>query len=270
VNKLRVALVQTELAWESPEANRRHFERILGRLEPTDLIVLPEMFSTGFSMQSQALAETMAGPTMAWLKATAANHSASVCGSVIIEEDQSYFNRFVLVRPTGEVIHYDKRHLFRMGAEHAHYTAGTDRLTIPVAGFTVFPQVCYDLRFPVFARNNLDYDLMIYVANWPATRRQHWQTLLRARAIENQCYVIGVNRIGVDGNDVAYAGDSAAIDFNGTVIREAGDTDTVIRAELDRDALLAFRTAFPAWRDADSFNLSSESSQAESDREHRD
>lgn len=252
---LAVTLVQTTLAWEDPVANRVHFDAILGTLSDTQLVILPEMFSTGFSMNSGALAEPMTGPTVEFLKQQARHLDACICGSLIAREGDAYFNRFLLVEPGGKIHPYDKRHLFRMSAEHEHYSAGNRRSLIRLGKFSLFPQVCYDLRFPVFSRNNLDYDLLVYVANWPAARREHWLALLRARAIENQCYVIGVNRIGSDGNGVAYSGDSLVFDWNGEVLLNLGDRDTTGQIQLDKLALDHYRARFPAWKDRDSFHI---------------
>lgn len=252
---LQLCLVQTELVWEDPVRNRRQFEQLLGDPGAADLIVLPEMFSTGFSMNAARLGETMQGETVSWMQDVARRTGAAICGSVIIEAAGSYYNRFVLARPGGELVTYDKRHLFRMSTENNHYTAGSRRLTTQVAGFKIFPQVCYDLRFPVFSRNNLGFDVMIYVANWPARRRDHWRTLLAARAIENQCYVVGVNRIGTDGNGVDYAGDSLAVQFDGSILVDMGTSNATTALTLSQDSLEAYRQEFPAWKDADAFTL---------------
>jgi predicted amidohydrolase len=251
----KLTLVQAHLAWEDPAANREHFDQRLQDIGGTDLIVLPEMFSTGFSMNSKALAETMDGNTVMWLKEKAAAHNASVCCSLIIEDAGAYYNRFIVAKPDGELVKYDKRHLFRMSTENENYKAGEDRLTFTTAGATIFPQVCYDLRFPVFSRNDLGFDVLLYVANWPAARRQHWNTLLRARAIENQCYAVGLNRLGRDGNNVDYSGDSAVIDFNGVTMLSLDSKDTVTTVEIDVALLEEYRRQFPAWKDADPFHM---------------
>lgn len=251
----KLTLVQAHLAWEDPVANREHFDQRLQDIRETDLIVLPEMFSTGFSMNSKALAETMEGNTVMWLKEKAAAHNARVCGSLIIEDAGAYYNRFIVASPNGDLVKYDKRHLFRMSTENENYKPGEDRLTFEAAGATIFPQVCYDLRFPVFSRNDLGFDLLLYVANWPAARSQHWNMLLRARAIENQCYVVGLNRLGRDGNNVDYSGDSAVIDFNGATISSLDSNDTVTSIEIDVTLLEEYRRQFPAWKDADPFHM---------------
>lgn len=252
---MEVCLVQTRLAWEAPANNREHLEQFLSAAGNADLYVLPEMFSTGFSMNAEPLAEVMSGDTVAWMKRMAKELDGAVCGSLIIEDQGRYYNRFVLAKPNGDISTYDKRHLFRMSAENDHYSAGTGRLTMSVGEFTLFPQVCYDLRFPVYSRNDLGFHLMVYVANWPAARREHWRTLLAARAIENQCYVIGVNRVGIDGNDVAYCGDSMAVGFDGSLLLDLGDGEATALVTLDLPALDEWRSRFPAWMDADGFDL---------------
>jgi predicted amidohydrolase len=253
---LRVTLVQSELAWQDPAANRHrlaaHFRGLAGH---TDLVVLPEMFSTGFSMEAAALAEEMDGPTVGWMREEAAAMGCVVTGSVIVRDGGQHLNRLVWARPDGSLAHYDKRHLFRMANEHQHYAAGQRRLTVEVKGWRVCPMVCYDLRFPVWSRNRDDYDLLLYVANWPARRAHAWSSLLRARAIENLSYVVGVNRIGRDGNGATYAGDSVALDFLGQPVSSEGGGDRVETAVLDMESLRAFRASFPAHLDADEFVL---------------
>jgi len=256
---LRVTMIQTDLAWQDPAANRAiiaaHCRGLAGH---TDLIVLPEMFSTGFSMAALQLAETMDGPTVGWLREQAVALGCAITGSLIVREGDRHYNRLLWAAPDGRLRHYDKRHLFRMALEHQHYAAGTRRLVIEHRGWRVCPLVCYDLRFPVWSRNRDDYDLLLYVANWPASRRLAWKTLLRARAIENLSYVVGVNRIGRDGNDVAYAGDSVALDYLAEPLAGDRGGDFSETAVLDRDALGAFRSSFPAHLDADAFVLNAE------------
>jgi omega-amidase len=254
---MKVALVQTALVWENPAANRDLLaERLRGSLNgDEDLVVLPEMFSTGFSMASARLAEPMDGATVGWLAAMARELDSTICGSVIIEVGGRYYNRLVWTAADGVHRTYDKRHLFRMANEHDHYAAGTSRLLVETGGFKVCPLVCYDLRFPVWSRSDGDLGVLIFVANWPAPRREQWLALLRARAIENQCYVIGVNRVGSDGNGNKYAGDSVVLDYRGDGVLDLGDQDTVGFADLDAAAWRAFRADFPAYLDADSFNL---------------
>lgn len=255
---LRVTLVQQSLAWHDPEANRRHFDALLAPLaNETDVIVLPEMFPTGFSMDVAKLCEPVNGPTAQWLERKAAELNAAITGSLITREGDRYFNRLLWCAPGSPTAHYDKRHLFRMAKEHASFTPGGKAITVEWRGFRICPLVCYDLRFPVYSRRraDLDYDLLIYVASWPAPRRQAWRTLLKARAIENQAFVVGVNRIGRDGNGIHYSGDSAAHDFLGEPLAELGEESAVTTVELDRAALLAFRERFPAHLDADRFTL---------------
>ena len=255
---LRVTTVQVALAWEDPEANRRRFAaQFRGLAGHTDLIVLPEMFSTGFSMDAARLAEDMDGPTVGWLREEAVALGCVVTGSLIVLDGDRYFNRLVWARPDGSLEHYDKRHLFRMAREQDHYAAGGRRLTTEIKGWRVCPMVCYDLRFPVWSRNRADYDLLVYVANWPARRAHAWGTLLRARAIENLSYVVGVNRVGSDGNGATYAGDSIVLDFLGQPLSGDGGGERVETTVLDRESLGAFRQAFPAHLDADPFELGS-------------
>jgi omega-amidase len=253
---LRVTLVQTEIAWQEPAANRRslaaHFRGLAGH---TDLIVLPEMFSTGFSMDAERLAEPMDGPTVGWMREEAAALGVAITGSLIVRDDGRCYNRLVWVRPDGTIEHYDKRHLFRIANEHHHYSAGEDRLVVELKGWRVCPLVCYDLRFPVWSRNRGDYDLLLYVANWPQRRATAWHTLLRARAIENACYVVGVNRVGRDGNGTTHAGDSVVLDFLGQPLSSEGGGDRVETAVLDLESLEGFRKSFPVHLDADGFDI---------------
>lgn len=257
---LRVTLVQAELAWHDAPANRRHFEQLIQPLAgETDLIVLPEMFTTGFTMATE-VAEPVNGPSVDWLRETAAQVNATITGSIVTQDHGRYFNRLIWMRPDGTHASYDKRHLFRMAREHEHYAAGNERLIVEVAGWRVCPLVCYDLRFPVWSRNQLatdkGYDVLVYVANWPERRRYAWQTLLRARAIENLSYCIGVNRVGKDAKGIDYVGDSAAIDFLGQPLTAPSETEFVATAVLDRAALENFRAKFPAHLDADAFVVS--------------
>jgi len=251
---LRVTMIQAELAWQDPAANRAvfasHFRGLAGH---TDLIVLPEMFSTGFSMEAERLAETMDGPTVGWLREQAVALGCAITGSLIILEEGRYYNRLVWAGPDGALQHYDKRHLFRTAEEQRHFAAGSRRLTLEHRGWRICPLVCYDLRFPVWSRNRGDYDLLIYVANWPARRTSAWRTLLRARAIENVSYVVGVNRIGRDGNGATYTGDSVAVDFLGQPLAGDRGGDFAETAVLDRELLRAYRTGFPVHLDADAF-----------------
>lgn len=256
MKKLRVGLAQTELLWESAKANRRRFEQMLNASsEQLDLIVLPEMFNSGFSMDATGTAETMDGPTIQWLQQMAQFKQAALCGSLAIAEDGKVFNRLVFVEPDGALHYYDKRHLFRMASEQERYAAGTSRIIISWRGWRICPQVCYDLRFPVWSRNREDYDLLLYVANWPRQRSWHWRQLLIARAIENLTGVVGVNRVGVDGNNIHYSGDSLAIDASGKLLLDTRDSVGLHRCTFDGQAQQDYRRGFPAYRDADSFTL---------------
>ena len=258
MSSLKVSLVQQPLAWQDPQANRAHFATLLAPLAGrTDLVVLPETFTTGYSMEVERLGEQAGGASEAWLKARAAELDAAVTGSVIVNERGRYYNRLLWAEPSGALRHYDKRHLFRMAREHEHFTPGESAWSVAWRGLRICPLICYDLRFPVFSRRRpqLDYDLLLYVANWPAPRTDAWRQLLPARAIENQAYVVGVNRVGPDGQGLPYAGGSAAVDFLGRTLLQAGDTACVLTAELPLAPLQAFREKFPAHLDADPFTL---------------
>lgn len=264
MHDLRVSLVQAATVWHDADANRALYGKLIRGLKgQTDLIVLPETFTSGFSNDAIHRAESMQGDTVAWLKKQAAEVGAVITGSVVMREGESVFNRLLWVSPDGAVQHYDKRHLFRMAKEHERYAAGKERLIVSLHGWRICPLVCYDLRFPVFMRNGRDadqaggmhYDLLLFVANWPAPRRHPWRTLLRARAIENLCYVAGVNRVGRDGNDLDYAGDSAVIDVVGEALVDCGAEPIVVTQTLSWSKLQAHRDRFPAWMDADAFEL---------------
>jgi len=257
MQNLKITLVQTSLHWQQPDANRASIEAQLDDVSgKTDLILLPEMFTTGFTMAPEGLAEEERGETLAWMQHQSRKTGAAICGSLIVNSPAGYRNRLYWVTPEGECEHYDKVHLFRMANEHEHYAAGERRLIIAYRGWRIMPQICYDLRFPVWSRNRNDYDLLLYVANWPAARRHAWRTLLQARAIENQCYVAGVNRVGSDGKGIEYTGDSLLVDFQGELMvdRAAGEVFTET-GELKSAALADFREAFPAWMDADAFSI---------------
>lgn len=254
--ELKLALVQTTLVWHDAKANRERFEALLESARGADVVILPEMFTTGFSMDSDALAEAEEGETYAWLREQAGKLDAVVCGSVIIRAaDGSHRNRLLWVRPDGEVQHYDKRHLFRMAGEHKHYTPGEQQVLLEWKGWRIRPLVCYDLRFPVWSRDAQGTDLLLYTANWPAARRQHWNRLLPARAIENLCYVAAVNRVGEDGKGHAYSGDSQVLDFQGDSLLAAGSADGVFHVALSAAELAAYRERFPAYLDADQFDI---------------
>lgn len=254
---LQVVVLQTELVWQDASANRQHLEQQLAQIAGADLIVLPETFNSGFSMQSQQIAETMQGKTVQWLQQQARQTGAVICGSMAVATDTGIYNRLLWVQPEGKIAYYDKRHLFRMAGEHQHYQPGQRRVVVELKGIRFLLQVCYDLRFPVFSRNRDDYDAIIYVANWPAARSRIWSSLLVARAIENQAYVIGCNRVGSDGNGHQYSGDSVILNYLGEPLASlpAGAVGLVSQ-QLDVVALQQFRQQFPALLDADAFSFS--------------
>ena len=264
MKNLRVSLVQGETRWHDPAGNRDYYARLIEPLHnTTDLVILPETFTSGFSNDAITDAETMDGPTVEWLRRQAESLDAAVCGSVQVRAEGGVYNRMLFVKPDGEVQSYDKRHLFRYAKEHERYAAGRERLTVEWKGWRICPLVCYDLRFPVFSRNrfdverpqDLDYDLLVYVANWPSARAHAWKLLLRARAVENLCFVAGLNRVGADGNGLQYRGDSAVIDFQGRPLSECTDEEVVVTTVLPARELLAHRAHFPAMLDADAFAL---------------
>lgn len=258
---LRITGIQTSLHWEDKLANLKMFrEKIFSIDKPSHLIILPEMFSTGFSMNPSRLAEPMNGDTIQWMKAVAAEKRSVLTGSLIIEEGEEYFNRLIWMLPTGQVGYYDKRHLFAYGGEDAHYFPGERRLITSINGWRILMLVCYDLRFPVWARQQsmqegLEYDAIVYVANWPERRVNAWKTLLQARAIENQCYVIGVNRVGKDGNDVYHSGDSMVVDPMGEILYHKSHDEDIFTVELDREHLNEVRRKLPFWKDSDQFEI---------------
>jgi omega-amidase len=255
MQNLSCTLIQCQLAWEAPADNRRHFDGILEGVTPdSDLIVLPEMFTTGFSMNALANAEPPGGETEQWLLATARGRDCAITGSIAVRVGDAVYNRMLFATPEG-VIHYDKRHLFRMAGEHERYAPGERRLVVNWRGWRILLQVCYDLRFPVFSRNREDYDLALYVANWPAARRLHWRTLLQARAIENLAFVVGVNRVGSDARGLGYSGDSLAIAADGSVLADLQNDSGAVSVVLDGAALGDYRERFPCQLDADGFQL---------------
>lgn len=262
MENLRLCMVQMDIAWEDAPANRDLIERMMeGQAGKHDLVVLPEMFSTGFTMDASAVAEPPAGTTENWMQRVATEWDAVVMGSIVVEENGNYYNRLLVVHKGGTALHYDKRHLFRMAGEDEVYTAGVDIQAFTVRGWRVLPLVCYDLRFPVWGRNKMKedgklfYDLAVYVANWPERRINHWKALLVARAIENQSYIAGLNRVGVDGKDIAYSGDSGIYDPLGTPIRTAAMQPGLLTATLDWQHISDYRHRFPAWADADLFDV---------------
>ncbi len=263
MSSLTFSLIQTQLFWEQKEENLRMLANKIDRIEvPTEIVVLPEMFSTGFSMQPQLLAEQMDGPTVQWMQETAAKKRIILTGSLIIQENDQFYNRLLWVLPNGEIGHYDKRHRFAFAGEDKHYAAGNKRLIAQVKGWKLNLQICYDLRFPVWARQQADqapeYDVLLNVANWPERRSHAWKTLLTARAIENQCYVIGVNRVGTDGKDIYHSGNSMVIDPLGEVLYHREHEEDVHTITLQKQALNEVRERFPFWKDADQFFISND------------
>lgn len=260
MHSLSVSLIQSSLFWEDKKSNLRMLEeKIMGITKTINLVILPEMFSTGFSMNPSALAETMEGETINWMRRVAMSKKTILTGSIIINEGGKFFNRLIWMLPNGDLGFYDKRHLFAFAGEDQHYTAGKKRLITSVNGWRINLQICYDLRFPVWARqqsrDTSEYDLLIYVANWPEKRNHAWKTLLTARAIENQCYVIGVNRVGKDGNQINHSGDSMLIDPLGNILFTKAQEEIVHSFELTKDSLKDTRDKFPFWKDADQFNI---------------
>jgi len=254
--ELKVTMVQTELVWQQANANCEQISKRLENLQDTDLIVLPEMFNSGFTLDATKVAETMDGETVQWMIAEAKKQNAAITGSIVVSEKGEHFNRMLFAMPDGTVEYYDKRHLFRMANEQQRYAAGETRKTITWRGWRIALYVCYDLRFPIWCRDQNDTDLMLFVASWPAVRSYPWQTLLKARAMENLCYVCGVNRIGTDDNNIDYSGDSAVIDMKGQETSYLGNDDRIETTALDGQALAKFRDKFPAWMDSDQFQIS--------------
>lgn len=255
---MKVALIQSLLVWENPQANRNNFEEKINAIsEIVDLIVLPEMFTTGFTMNPIKVAETMQGKTILWLQSLAKAKNSAITGSLIIKENNNFYNRLVFVFPSGEMEFYDKRHLFTLAGEDKVYTSGKEKLIVEYLGWKICPLVCYDLRFPVFARNVEEYDALLYVANWPKPRINAWDILLQARSVENMCYTIGVNRIGLDASNFEYVGHSQAVDFLGNYILEPRVTEGVFIVELNKEKLLDTRNKLGFLNDRDSFELKS-------------
>ena len=281
MSNLTITLIQSKLHWEDKAANLQQFEdKIAGIGQKTTLVILPEMFSTGFSMKPELLAESMQGPTVQWMKKMASENKIILTGSVIIEDNGQFYNRLIWMLPNGQYGHYDKRHRFAYAGEDQHYAAGSKRLIASVNGWKVNLQVCYDLRFPIWARqqhgnalndtgehqtlselpphnteHTPEYDLLIYVANWPERRNHAWKTLLQARAIENQSYVIGLNRVGNDGNDIYHSGDSMVIDPLGEALYQKAHDEDVHTHTLSKEKLEEVRKKFPFWKDADEFHI---------------
>jgi len=258
MQNLNVTIIQANLIWEDAKANRQNFDAIFKNIEPniTDIIVLPEMFSTGFTTQPNNLAEKPNGTTVNWMRSWAGRLNTAIVGSLIIEEKKQYYNRLIWMPPTGVPQHYNKKHLFSLAGEHHNYSAGQQRLYINnYKGWNICPLICYDLRFPEWSRNINNYDLLLYVANWPVNRIDAWNSLLKARAIENQTYTIGVNRVGKDGNNISYNGNSAAIDFKGHTMLNIADNEFVTTLTLQKEPLVNFRKRFPFLDDKDDKNL---------------
>jgi omega-amidase len=258
---LTFTLIQTDLSWEDKSTNLQMLEQKINSIkEKTEIVVLPEMFSTGFSMNPAKLAETMNGETVEWMKRVAIHKKIILTGSVIIREEGNYFNRLVWMLPNGQFGIYDKRHRFAFAGEDQHYTEGHKRLIASVKGWHINLLVCYDLRFPVWSRQEPrsgepEYDVLLYVANWPERRSTAWKTLLQARAIENQCYVVGVNRVGKDGNDIYYSGDSMVIDPLGEILYHKKDEEDIFTITLNKEHVQSVREKFPFWKDADEFKI---------------
>lgn len=260
--QLCITLIQSILHWENPQANLEMFSsKIASITDPTDLILLPETFSTAFSMDSRQYAEELNGTAMQWMQKEAKKHSCVIAGSLMFKEKDEYFNRLIWMRPDGTFETYDKRHLFAMGGEDEPYAKGEKVLIVELNGWKICPMICYDLRFPVWSRNKLigkipAYDVLLYVANWPEKRIHHWKTLLAARAIENQCYSIGLNRFGKDGNDFNYTGDSMVVDAGGEILYHKSGAEDIYTTTLSIDKLKLIRRQFPFLKDADGFVIS--------------
>ena len=253
---MKIALFQTSLVWENPKANRTFIEEHFMNEEVSfDLFVLPEMFSSGFTMHPKRVAETMNGETITWMKSLALMKNCAICGSLVIAENNVYHNRFVFVHPNGVIDFYDKRHLFSLAGEPDQYEKGISKTIINYKGWKICPQVCYDLRFPAFSRNHENYDLLLYVANWPKVRIMAWDVLLKARAIENLCYTIGVNRIGTDKNNHQYSGHSQVIDELGNVILDAEDDLGIFIINIDKEKMLETRKMLNFLNDRDAFDI---------------
>jgi len=253
---MKIALIQAPLVWENPEVNRKYFaDKINSIQEEIDLVILPEMFSTGFTMHPENVSETMDGETIALLKSLAKAKKSAITGSLTIRENGKFYNRLVFVFPSGEIRNYNKRHLFSLAGEEKVYASGTEKLIVEYKGWKICPLICYDLRFPVFSRNVEDYDLLLYIANWPQQRIQAWDILLKARSVENICYTIGVNRIGEDGNNHPYSGHSQVVDFLGNYLLEPQISEEIFMVNLDKNKMLETRQKFGFLNDRDYFEI---------------
>lgn len=259
MSKLQIALIQSFVDWERKTTNLHHFTVLLEKCDyAADLIVLPETFQTGFSMHAAKLAESMDGESVRWMKEQAFRFSCCIAGSLIIQEGSFYYNRFLFVHHDGRVDFYDKRHLFGYGGEGKQFEKGAgpvDKLIV-VKDWNIVPRICYDLRFPVWNRFSKDADLLLFTANWPDTRIEHWDALLKARAIENQVFTAGLNRIGTDGNGLIYPGHSSVYGYDGKCLMQLNDEDDILAIQLDKSDQIAYRTKFPFLRDADQFKIS--------------
>ena len=254
--ELSIVLVQPDLLWEDVPGNLESLEEVMGDIpEKVDLVILPETFSTGFTMNAEKFAEDMDGSSVRWMTDTARRKNVHLMGSLIIRDEGKIYNRFMWITPEGIGGQYDKRHLFRMGREDKYFQAGEERKVFSLGEFRIMPQICYDLRFPVFARNRNDYDVLVYVANWPAPRQPVWETLLRARAIENQAYVIGVSRVGLDGEGVDHLGGTCVVDPMGQLEGVLDDRPGRLDVTIELKKIREFREKFPVWKDADKFFL---------------
>jgi omega-amidase len=265
LENLIVSIIQTSLHWQQRAANLNHFEKLIAQIDKSDLIVLPEMYTSGFTMEASQVADEAEGEILHWMQSMAFKKQAVITGSVVIKEEGKFYNRLLWVNPDGSFEHYNKKHLFRMANENEHYAEGLTRLISKLNNWRICPLVCYDLRFPAWSRNvnwsqkferKHQYEVLIYVANWPERRNYAWKSLLVARAIENQCYVIGVNRIGLDGNNINYSGDSMIINPLGEIISKTkANEESVETVSLNLKELLDYRLAFPAINDADTFEM---------------
>lgn len=254
MENLKVTLVQQVVMHNDPQSNLEHYAGVLDQISDTDLIVLPEVFTTGFCASARNYAETVGGRAYQWMQQQASRHQAVVTGSLVVQVGDTYFNRLVWMRPDGSYVEYDKRHLFRMAGEHTRYAMGNERVLVELKGWRILPLICYDLRFPVWSRNRNDYDMAIYVANWPSSRALHWNRLLQARAIENLSYVVGVNRVGMDEAGQHYAGDSSIYGPAGELIVTSQEPELIF-SELYAERLQEYREKFPANLDMDKFEL---------------
>lgn len=253
---MKIAIIQAELVWENPSANRNYFEKKINSIkEAVDLIILPEMFSTGYTMNPVHVAETMSGETVSWMQSLAKAKNVAITGSIVIEDHNHFYNRLLFVFPSGEIQFYDKRHLFTLAGEEKVYTAGQKKLIVDYLGWKICPLICYDLRFPVFSRNVENYDLLLYIASWPEKREHTWDSLLKARAIENMSYAIGVNRIGVDNNGHQYSGHSQVVDYLGEYLLTPQELESVFIVELDKEIMHSVRGKMGFLNDKDAFQM---------------